>query len=152
MTVSAVYQTPAGRDNAELLGAPGARFVLARGSEMLSTGTAAARARCKAEYFRAMADFEDAEARRLEAVERNDAVVAALAHFDGPLTTRAAALAFDLDRYLSTAWLRERDLERLPPATSSKRRALHRIARSRDGEGIKMRQIFNIGRNATSRT
>lgn len=136
----------------KMLGEPGARFVLARGSEVLSPATAALRARCKAEAFRALADFEDDRARRLEVEERDDAIVAALHLYDGAMTTRAAALAHDLADYLCRIWPRERDLESPPPSTSSKRRALHRIARSRDGEGLGMRRIYDIGRNATSRT
>ncbi len=87
-----------------------------------------------------------AEARRLQVRERRDAIESGLQLYEGPLTTRSAALETDLQHYLGVAWLRERDLESLPETSSPLRRALHRIARSRNGEGIKARRIFDVAK------
>lgn len=98
----------------------------------------------EAAELRARANAIEAEARRLQAQESEDAIVAAFKLYDGAHTARAKALETDLQKYLGAAWSRERDLECLPASASPKRRALHRIARSRDGEGLKFRRIFDI--------
>lgn len=101
--------------------------------------------RCIAEAYRARAEFYDLEAQRLESQERDDAIIAALKLYDGALTARAKSLETDLSKYLGAAWSRERERKHLPATAAPKRRALHRIARSRDGEGLKFRRIFDIG-------
>ncbi|PWB89893.1 hypothetical protein C5688_13720 [Methylocystis sp. MitZ-2018] len=105
---------------------------------------AAFRRRCIAEAYRALAEFYDDEARRLEAREREDAIIDALKLYEGALTSRVKQLETDLDRYLGAAWLRERGRGSPPAEASPKRRALHRIARSRDGEGLRFRRMFDI--------
>ncbi|WP_292531610.1 hypothetical protein [Methylocystis sp.] len=100
----------------------------------------------EAAELRARAAVAEAEGRRLQVRERRDAIVAALELYDASLTTRSAALEIDLKRYLGVAWLRERDLESLPETSSPLRRALHRIAQSRNGEGIKARRIFDVAK------
>jgi hypothetical protein len=82
--------------------------------------------------------------RRAEAKERHDAIADALALYTGPLTRRAAALADDYGDYLARSWTRERDFAELPQSATAKRHALHRVARSRDGEELKMRRIFDL--------
>ena len=101
-----------------------------------------------AEEQRRLAAEAEAALRRAEAQERAAAVLDALDLYDGAPTARASALAHDLDDYLSRAWLRERDLEILPLSATPKRCALHRIARSRDGESIGWRRIYEIFANS----
>lgn len=98
----------------------------------------------EAAELRARAEAAEAEARRLQARERENAIVEALEIYEGPLTRRAAALARDLSRYLGTAWPRER-WGRMVDG-SPQRRALHRIAVSRNGEGIKARRIIDVAK------
>lgn len=98
----------------------------------------------EAAELRARAEAAEAEARRLQAQERETAIVAALEIYEGPLTRRAAALARDLSRYLGTAWPRER-WGRMVDG-SPQRQALHRIAVSRNGEGIKARRIIDVAK------
>ncbi len=83
-------------------------------------------------------------AAEMAAQERTSAIVTALEIYEGPLTRRAAALARDLNRYLSTAWPRER-WARIVDG-SPQRQALHRIACSRNGEGLKARRIIDIAK------
>ncbi|MBG0801640.1 hypothetical protein IYW40_09100 [Methylocystis sp. H4A] len=82
----------------------------------------------------------------MAAQEREDAIVAALGLYDGELWTRAKALAVDLKSYAANGWRREFALDELPDSTPSKRRAWHRILRSRGGEPIGDRQMFNIAK------
>lgn len=96
----------------------------------------------EAAELRARAAAVVAEARRLRWQEREDAIVAALEIYEGPLTRRAEALACDLSRYLGTAWPRER-CGRMADG-SPQRQALRRIAVSRDGKGIKARRIIDV--------
>ena len=88
-----------------------------------------------------------AEAERVEAEERRTAIMAALALYDGSLWARASALETNLNSYLGNGWPRERFASELHDETSSPSRALHRVARSRDGNGLKARRIFDIARN-----
>lgn len=85
-------------------------------------------------------------AAEMAAQEREDAIVAALGLYDGELWTRAKALAVDLKSYAANGWRREFALDELPDSTPSKRRAWHRILRSRGGEPIGDRQMFNIAK------
>lgn len=101
--------------------------------------------RAQAAALRARADAIEAEARRALAQERDAAIIAALQLYDGSLTARAKSLETDLAKYLGAAWARQRELSFLTSTETPKRRALHRIARSRDGEGLKFRRIFDIG-------
>jgi len=98
----------------------------------------------EAAELRARAEAAEAEAHRMQAQEREEAIVAALEIYEGPLTRRAAALARDLSRYLGTAWARER-CGRMADG-SPQRHALHRIAQSRNGEGIKARRIIDVAK------
>lgn len=110
------------------------------------TAADAFRRRCIAEAYRALADWQEAEARRLEAAERDAAMTAALAKYSGALTTRATALAADLAEYAARGWLRERNLECLSASALPKRKAWHRVLRSRDGELIAWRRTYDIAR------
>jgi hypothetical protein len=96
------------------------------------------------EWYRWRAECAAATARRLIAEERDSAIVDALQLYEGAPTTRASALADELSDYLGRAWPRERDLNALPESAPSKRRAWHRIARSRDGEALAWRRIYDI--------
>ena len=80
----------------------------------------------EAAELRARAEAAEAEARRLQAQEREDAIVAALDLYGGELWTRAKALAVDLKSYAANGWRRE--------------------LRSRGGEPIGDRQMFNIAK------
>ncbi|MFO1125108.1 MAG: hypothetical protein U1E25_07390 [Methylocystis sp.] len=96
--------------------------------------------------LRARAEAAEAEARRLQAQEREDAIVGALVLYDGELWTRAKALAVDLNSYAANGWRREFALDELPDSTPQKRRAWHRILLSRGGDTIGDRQMFNIAK------
>ena len=97
-----------------------------------------------ADEQRRLAAEAEASLRRAEAQEREAAVLDALGLYEGAPTARANALAHDLNDYISRAWPRERELEFLPLSATPKRCALHRIARSRDGESIGWRRIYDI--------
>ena len=97
---------------------------------------AAFRIRCLAAHYRLEAELADEEADRIEAQERERALLAALRLYEGAPSARAVALARDFESYLGRAWPRERGLAVLPPSATENRRALHRLARSRDGEPI----------------
>jgi hypothetical protein len=86
----------------------------------------------------------DGEMAALAAKEREDAVIDALALYGGSPSGRAKALATDLRSYAGNGWLRERVLITLPADAPEKRRAWHRLLRSRNGEPIGWRQILNI--------
>jgi hypothetical protein len=77
--------------------------------------------------------------------QRDEAVraYAAAACVGLPPTAAAKAVAAALERYLGTAWPRERELADLPDAPAS-RSALHRLARLNDGGPIGWRQLLNI--------
>lgn len=85
-----------------------------------------------------------ARAAALAAQEREAAVLDALALYGGSPSGRAKALATDLASYAGNGWIRERSLVTLADDAPSKRRAWHRLLRSRHGEPIGWRQIFNI--------
>ncbi|MGD9656904.1 MAG: hypothetical protein AB7U61_04565 [Methylocystis sp.] len=99
---------------------------------------------CLAAYFRLRAELEEEQARRLEAQERDAAFREVWACYRGLQTTRSKALAKDYASYLSNAWPRERELWTLPDSATTKRKALHRLARSRDGKSLSWRTIFDI--------
>ncbi len=100
----------------------------------------------EAASLRARADAIEAEARRVLAQEREGAIIAAMTLYEGELWTRAAALAVDLRSYQANGWRREAGLHELPTGAPSKRRAWHRILRSRSGAPIGDRQIYNIAK------
>ncbi|RNJ50288.1 hypothetical protein [Methylocystis hirsuta] len=100
----------------------------------------------EAAELRARAAAIEAEARRMLAQEREGAIIAAMALYEGEIWTRAAALAVDLRSYAANGWRREDGLHELPAGAPSKRRAWHRIFRSRDGAPIGDRQIYNIAK------
>jgi hypothetical protein len=77
---------------------------------------------------------------------RDDEIRRTLAQFYSARPPSAAAKDFarEFDQYLSTGWLREMDLERLPLDASAKRSAFHRIARLSEGRSLAWRQVVNI--------
>ncbi|WP_292532285.1 hypothetical protein [Methylocystis sp.] len=99
----------------------------------------------KAAEFRARYEAALAEARRLQAQEREDAIVEALGLYSGSDRARATMLAAHLQAYAANGWLRECCLDELPDSKAPQRRALHRILRSRQGKPLGWRQIHNIG-------
>lgn len=103
-----------------------------------------------AELRTALARIE-AERAAVAEVERKNAIIDAIQLFDGDITTRAKALETELSSYLGNAWRRERAIENLPANSTPKRRAMHRIARSRNGKCLKFRRIFDIVKNAIQR-
>ena len=105
---------------------------------------AAFRKRCLAAHYRLEAELADEEADRLEAQARARAFRAAWSQYVGRPTTRSKALAKDYARYLGNAWPRERELWKLPDSATPKRKALHRFARSRDGNSLSWRAIFDF--------
>lgn len=107
---------------------------------------AAAAMLAEAAALRARAEAIEAEARRMLAQEREGAIVDAIALYEGELWTRAAALAVDLRSYSANGWRREDGLHELPADAPSKRRAWHRILRSRGGAPIGARQLYNIAK------
>jgi hypothetical protein len=100
--------------------------------------------RCKAEAYRVLAEFEEAEARRLEAEERQAAIVDALRLYEGTTHAKATALATDLASYSGNAWTRDRRAGGQPASATNRRRAWFRILVSRDGETIGWRRICDI--------
>jgi hypothetical protein len=83
-------------------------------------------------------------ASEMAAQEREAAVVDALDQYSGSPSGRAKALATDLRSYAGNGWLRERVLITLAADAPEKRRAWHRLLRSRNGEPIGWRQILNV--------
>lgn len=83
-------------------------------------------------------------AAEMAAQEREAAVVDALDQYSGSPSGRAKALATDLRSYTGNGWRRERVLVSLAADAPPKRRAWHRLLRSRHGEPIGWRQILNI--------
>jgi hypothetical protein len=98
----------------------------------------------EAAELRARADAAEAEGRRLNAQERDGAIVDAFNLYCGSHYTRALDLASDLKAYAANGWQRECVLENLPVKAPSKRRALHRVLRSREGKTLGWRQIYKI--------
>ena len=83
-------------------------------------------------------------ASEMAAQEREAAVVDALDQYSGSPSGRAKALATDLRSYAGNGWRRERVLITLAADAPEKRRAWHRLLRSRNGEPIGWRQILNV--------
>jgi hypothetical protein len=116
------------------------------GQVAMGQGKSAALARIEA-----VADPDDAQWVRslVEAIDpkgQRDAAIreaAALLGGSAP-SAKAKELAMELQRYLSTAWLRERDLSSPPADASPLRRELHRIARLMDGSGLGWRRLVEI--------
>jgi hypothetical protein len=83
-------------------------------------------------------------AEEMAAQERATAVVEALDQYSGSPSGRAKVLSTDLRSYAGNGWSRERSLVTLSADAPPKRRAWHRLLRSRNGETIGWRQILNI--------
>lgn len=96
--------------------------------------------------LRARAEAVEAEARRMQAWEREAAIVNTLALYDGEPWTQANALAVDLKAYAANGWRREHARDELPDGVGKKRRAWHSILRSRSGAPIGHRQIYNLAK------
>lgn len=59
-------------------------------------------------------------------------------------TVACKELAREFAQYLSSGWRHEASIDQLPPETSMKRAAFHRIAHLSDGASLAWRQIYNI--------
>jgi hypothetical protein len=79
-------------------------------------------------------------------IARRDALVrdAMMAHFLGPPTVAAKALARALSGYRASNWPSECDLVVLPDSASPRHCALHAILRSNGGEALAWRRIVDI--------
>jgi hypothetical protein len=75
---------------------------------------------------------------------RDDAIRGAASLRGGAPSAVAKELSRDLVRYLGAGWASESALDELPQSASSRRRALHRIARASAGRSLGWRQIFRI--------
>ena len=100
----------------------------------------------KAEEHESLAAELRRRAAEMASQEREMAIVEALDLYDGELWTRAKALAVDLKAYAANGWRREFAVDELPDGAPQKRRAWHRILRSRGGAPIGDRQMFNIAK------
>jgi hypothetical protein len=116
------------------------------GQVAMGQGKSAALARIEA-----VADPDDAQWVRslVEAIDpkgqRDEAIRAAAALIGGSApSAKAKALAMELQRYISTAWFRERHLASSPADASPLRRELHRIARLTGGDGLGWRRLVEI--------
>jgi len=98
----------------------------------------------EASALRARAEAIEAEGRRLLAQEHDDAIIEALLLYSGSDRARSIKLAAELLSYAANAWPRESGVDELPDSKPSRRRALHRILRSRQGKTLCDRQIRNI--------
>jgi hypothetical protein len=72
------------------------------------------------------------------------AVRQCLALYNGAQSARAKILERKLKNYLSSGWLRERDMESLPHPRSPEKVLLHRLARVNDGKALCWRQFLRI--------
>ncbi|MGD9657405.1 MAG: hypothetical protein AB7U61_07150 [Methylocystis sp.] len=100
---------------------------------------------CLAAFYRLKMELAEEEAQRIEARERENAVLAALHLYQGKPTARATGLAKDYASYLGRHWSRDRE-NGLAASATQQRRALYRVAVSRDGDGACMRTIFDIAK------
>ena len=99
----------------------------------------------EAAELRARAEVAEAEARRLQAQEREDAIVTALSLYDGPLTRRGPALAVDLSRTRQTAGganVRSTNCLTRSPRSGARGTGL----RSRGGEPHRPSPDFNVAK------
>lgn len=85
-----------------------------------------------------------AERRSKQRRERDAALCAAFALFEGSPSGRAKQLQQEFGRYLTDGWPREKNLCELPATTSEKRRALHRAARLAGGRALSWRHLLSI--------
>lgn len=90
---------------------------------------------------RALASAPPIRGRRLN--DRDQAVRDISALYDGTPSGSAKAIAVDLSRYLSGAWLRERD-GGPPEGSGERRRLLFKIAFFSVGASLSWRQILNV--------
>ena len=88
---------------------------------------------------------ERLEPRQCRIRRRDDAIRTALAHFSGPPTAAARALAAALAAYFCSGWPAERHLPVLPDA-SDRHRDLHSILRLNGGKPMGYRRILDISK------